>query len=143
VASVLIAFGAIIGRVGPRELLIVAVIQIFGYAFNEVLVLETIGAFDAGGSMTIHAFGAYFGLTASLILGKKVEPVSKPEADYTSNIFAMIGTLFLWLFWPSFNFGVFASTQFEQNQIVANTIMSLIGSCLSTFIVAAMFRNKF
>jgi len=143
VASVLIAFGAIIGRVGPKELLIVSIIQMVGYAFNETLVLESIGAFDAGGSMTIHAFGAYFGLTISLVIGKKIAPVTKPEADYNSNIFAMIGTLFLWLFWPSFNFGVFATTQFEQNQIVTNTLLSLVGSCLSTFTCSAIFGHKF
>jgi ammonium transporter Rh len=83
-------------------------IQIIGYALNEIVVLEKIGCFDAGGSMTIHSYGAYFGLTVSAILSSKIKPVNKPEANYTSNIFSMIGTLFLWLFWPSFNYGVFS-----------------------------------
>lgn len=34
VASMLIAFGAIIGKVGPLELLVVSVIGIFGYTLN-------------------------------------------------------------------------------------------------------------
>jgi len=108
VASALIAFGALIGRIGPRELLLIGWVQMVGYPLNELVVDQSINAFDAGGSMTIHAFGAYFGLTVSLILSHKIAPVSKPESNYISNIVAMIGTLFLWLFWPSFNFGAFA-----------------------------------
>jgi len=108
VASVLIAFGGVIGKVGPKELLIMGIIQVFGYAFNEIIVNDKIGSFDAGGSMTIHAFGAYFGLTVSMVLSNKLKPESRAESSYSSNITALIGTLFLWLFWPSFNFGVAA-----------------------------------
>lgn len=35
VASVLIAFGAVLGRVGPKELLVMGLIQIVGYTLNE------------------------------------------------------------------------------------------------------------
>jgi hypothetical protein len=34
VASVLIAFGAVLGRVGPLELLIMSLVQVFGYTLN-------------------------------------------------------------------------------------------------------------
>jgi len=34
----------------------------------------------------------------------------KPSSSYNSNIFAFIGTLFLWMFWPSFNAGFFPET---------------------------------
>lgn len=64
--------------------------------------------YDVGGSTVIHAFGAYFGLTVSYILGKKIQPTEKPQITYISNIFALIGTFFLWMFWPSFNAGYFA-----------------------------------
>jgi hypothetical protein len=35
VASVLIAFGAVLGRVGPKELLVMGLVQIVGYTLNE------------------------------------------------------------------------------------------------------------
>lgn len=55
----------------------------------------------------------------------------------------MIGTLFLWMFWPSFNAGYFPENGFERSLIISNTILSLTGSCLSTFIMSALLRDKF
>lgn len=86
--------------------------QIVGYTLNEQIVYDWIKVFDVGGSMAIHTFGAYFGLTVSLILCKIVKPLARAQSNYNSNIYAMIGTLFLWMFWPSFNFGVFATTDY-------------------------------
>jgi len=138
VASVLIAFGGIIGRVGPKDLLIIGTVHIIGYALNEELVLFKILATDAGGSMTIHTYGAYFGLTVCLILSTKVKPITNIKISYISNIFAFIGTLFLWLYWPSFNFALFALNSFEQHQIVINTFLSLTGSVIGTYIISAL-----
>lgn len=48
---------------------------------------------DAGGSMTIHTFGAYFGLTVTWILYRKNLEQSKQRQSsvYHSDLFAMIG----------------------------------------------------
>jgi len=93
--------------------------------------------------MVIHSFGAFEGLLLSFVLAKIVKPTSKAETSYTSNIFAFIGTLFLWMYWPSFNFGVLATTPFTKTQIITSTIMSLTGSCLSTFLTSAFLKDKF
>ena len=93
--------------------------------------------------MVIHSFGAYGGLVLSYILARMVKPTTKAQSNYTSNIFAFIGTLFLWMYWPSFNFGVLAKTPFAKTQIITNTILSLTGSCLSTFMTSAFLKDKF
>ena len=67
---------------------------------------------DAGGSSVIHTYGAYYGLTVCLILSSKINPITNVKTSYLSNIYAFIGTLFLWLFWPSFNFVLVAKNQF-------------------------------
>lgn len=138
VASVLVAFGGLIGRVGPKDILIMGTIHIIGYTLNQQIVLSKIGMIDAGGSATIHAYGAYFGLTACLILSTKIKPITNIKTSYLSNIFGFIGTLFLWLFWPSFNYGVTAQNSFEQNQIVVNTVLSLAGSVIGTYIMSSL-----
>lgn len=47
------------------------------------------------------------------------------------------------MYWPSFNFGVLAKTAFTKSQIISNTILSLTGSCLSTFMTSAFLKDKF
>lgn len=70
VASMLIAFGAIIGKVGPLELLVVGVVGLFGYTLNEDIVYNQLRLYDAGGSTAIHTFGAYYGLVVSFFIGR-------------------------------------------------------------------------
>ena len=142
-ASMFVSIGVYIGRVGPFETLIAAIFHTIGYAINEVLVYEEIKAFDVGGSTAIHAFGAYGGMTLSLIIGWVIRPEKKPEASYHSNLFAFIGTAFLWMFWPSFNFGLFSTTAFMKSQIITNTILALAGSCTGTYLTSALLKNKF
>jgi hypothetical protein len=55
-ATLMITFGALIGRASPLQMLIICCSQSFFYAFNKVvLVLGLIQAEDVGGSMTIHS----------------------------------------------------------------------------------------
>lgn len=93
--------------------------------------------------MVIFTFGAYFGLTVSMILGKKVAPRARPAHSHNNYTFAFIGTFFLWMFWPSFNAGLFPTSPHERSVIIVNTIVALTGSCLSTFIMTALLREKF
>jgi ammonium transporter Rh len=138
VGSVLVAFGGLIGRVGPKDILIIGTIHMIGYTLNETLVYYNIGMVDAGGSSVIHTYGAYFGLTACLVLSTKIKPSTNIKTSYLSNIFGFIGTLFLWLFWPSFNFGITALNAFEENLIVVNTFLALTGSLLGTYIMNSL-----
>ena len=138
VASVLVAYGGVIGRCGPKDLLIIAIVHIIGYSLNERIVFFSIGMVDGGCSSTIHTYGAYYGLTVCLVLARQARPITNIKISYVSNIFAFIGTLFLWLYYPSFNYASLAVNPFEQNLIVVNTIMSLGGSVLATYIVSAL-----
>ena len=76
-------------------------LQVPLYAINQHLVVEKLNALDVGGSITIHAFGAYYGLAASLVLSISGSGADhhKNGASYSSDMTAMIGTIFLWLFW--------------------------------------------
>lgn len=57
-----------------------------------------------GGSLYIHTFGAYFGLgIVTTLKNKYYLNCERNTSNYYSNLFAMIGTIFLFMYWPSFN----------------------------------------
>jgi ammonium transporter Rh len=144
-ATLLITFGALIGRASPLQMFVIALSEAFFYAFNKVfLVLGHVGAEDVGGSMTIHMFGAYFGLAASYALGPAKDPsaAKNGEPDKTSDIFAMIGTTILWVFWPSFVGATETGVPENEMRCVINTICALLASTASAFYVSHMLMHS-
>ncbi|POI25328.1 hypothetical protein CIB84_010923, partial [Bambusicola thoracicus] len=144
-ATALISFGAVLGKTNPVQMLILTFLEITIFAANEYLVMDIFQATDIGASMTIHAFGAYFGLAVTLILyrpGLKNKH-ENDESSYHSDIFAMIGTLFLWLFWPSFNSAIAAED--DQTKTIINTYYSLVACAVITFAFSSLLdeRGKF
>uniref|UniRef100_A0A7N8XAX2 Rh family B glycoprotein n=1 Tax=Mastacembelus armatus TaxID=205130 RepID=A0A7N8XAX2_9TELE len=139
--SVLISFGAVLGKTSPVQLLIMAMFEVTLFAVNEFVVLSVVGgaSIDAGGSMTIHTFGAYFGLVVTRILYRPNLDKSKDRNSsvYHSDLFAMIGTLYLWMFWPSFNSAVTAHGD-AQHRTAMNTYYSLAACTLSTYAMSAL-----
>ncbi|XP_021502717.1 ammonium transporter Rh type C [Meriones unguiculatus] len=143
VASTCVAFGAVLGKVSPIQLLIMTFFQVILFTVNEFILLSLIEAKDAGGSMTIHTFGAYFGLTVTWILYRKNLEQSKQRQSsvYHSDLFAMIGTLFLWVYWPSFNSASSAHGD-TQHRAALNTYLSLAASVLTTVAVSSVVHKK-
>lgn len=122
-ATALISYGAVIGRASPVQLVVMALLQSFFYAFNKVvIVLGLWAAEDVGGSMTIHMFGAYFGLAVSYILGPP-KPSSAANADpnAVSDVLALIGTTLLWVYWPSFVGATETGVPLNENVCVIHT----------------------
>lgn len=129
--AVLITFGAILGKTSPMQLLIVSLLETFFYTINENMLIE-MNVADTGGTLFIHLFGAYFGISASSILSKPAAITSaNNSASYRSNLFAMVGSLFLWCYWPSFNSALCGPT--SQARTVVNTLVSICASCTATF----------
>ena len=51
-------------------------------------------------------FGAYFGLAVAKMLNHRDLENENESSTYNSDLFSMIGTIFLWIYWPSFNSAV-------------------------------------
>ncbi|XP_066095248.1 ammonium transporter Rh type C [Saccopteryx bilineata] len=143
VGSVCVAFGAILGKVSPIQLLIMTLFQVTLFSVNEFILLNLLAVKDAGGSMTIHTFGAYFGLTVTRILYRPnlYQSKERESAVYQSDIFAMIGTLFLWMYWPSFNSAV-SSHGDAQHRAAINTYCSLAACVLTTVALSSALNKK-
>uniref|UniRef100_A0A1I7XIS0 PH domain-containing protein n=1 Tax=Heterorhabditis bacteriophora TaxID=37862 RepID=A0A1I7XIS0_HETBA len=142
-AVVLISMGAMLGKLSPVQYLIMAFIETPIAIFIEHHVVHTFHVNDVGGSIIVHAFGAYFGLACSKAFGNKEQRDHESEGSvYHSDIFAMIGAIFLWVFWPSFNAGV-AEPADARQRAVCNTFLSLCACTVMTFLVSqAVDKHK-
>uniref|UniRef100_A0A8C6KAC3 Rh family, C glycoprotein, like 1 n=2 Tax=Nothobranchius furzeri TaxID=105023 RepID=A0A8C6KAC3_NOTFU len=143
VAGCLIAYGALLGKVSPVQLMVVTLFGITLYAVEEYIILNLLHCRDAGGSMVIHCFGGYYGLAISWVLYRPNLHQSKHNEGsvYHSDVFAMIGTLFLWMFWPSFNSAI-TNHGDGQHRAVINTYIALAASVVTAVAISSMFHSK-
>jgi ammonium transporter Rh len=146
-ASLLIAAGAVLGRLKMPQYILMGMLFVLFYMFNEWVVLNgglsLIGAgnvVDTGGSIVIHAFGAIFGLGVALTMTTKQEFEKTIGSDATSDRFSMLGSMMLWIFWPSFCAALVTPEQMPHT--VVNVILALCGSTLATYIFSLSLRKK-
>lgn len=64
--AIIIAFGGVIGRIGPLETLIMSIVGIIGYELNRSICVN-IGQ-DIFGTFSIFAFGGFLGLTLGVFM---------------------------------------------------------------------------
>jgi len=136
--AVVVSFGAVLGRTSPSQLLVMTFFAVTCFHFNEWLGAGELKAIDMGGSMFVHTFGAYFGLACSLMLHRGADPDQTKQdhtSRYDSNVTAMLGTVVLWVLWPSFN-GALAPTPDSQMRVVLNTVLSLTSSTTFAFLMS-------
>ncbi|ETE67417.1 Ammonium transporter Rh type A, partial [Ophiophagus hannah] len=128
-AAVLISFGAILGKTSPVQMLILTMFEITIFVCNEHLVVNVLKAADTGASMTIHAFGAYFGLAVARILYRPGLKNGHPKEGsvYHSDLFAMIAI---------------AKTAEEQQRAIMNTYFSLAACTVTTFAFSILVEHR-
>ena len=146
-ASLLITAGAVLGRLKMQQYLILGLLFIPFYMLNEWIMLDEgfglvgKGLFvDTGGSIVIHAFGAIFGLGVAISMTTKNEYDAEIEADATSDRFSMLGSMILWVFWPSFCAALVLPEEVVMTGI--NVILALSGATLATGFASIKLRGK-
>jgi ammonium transporter Rh len=143
-ASLLIAFGAVLGKTSATQLLVMAAVHIAVYAMCLGAVTLKLFVFDIGGAITIHTFGAFFGLAASRALG--APRAGAPAAGMTkwSSTVAIAGTVFLFIYWPSFNAALapfaYPTDAGMPVRCVVNTLLSITSSVVAAFCVSRVLR---
>lgn len=86
-------------------------------------------------------FGAFFGYGCTwMMTPKEAYGHENNAANYHSDIMAMLGTIFLWMYWPSFNGALGAGAQ--QERAIINTLLGLCGSCVVAFLASHLFRRE-
>ncbi len=144
-ASLLIAAGALLGRIKMYQYMVLGLLFIPFYIFNELVVVEDHFGFvgtiaDTGGSIVIHAFGALFGIAAAISLSTQKQRETPIEADATSDRFSLLGSMILWVFWPSFCAALVPVDVVPF--AVVNVFIALSGSTIATYIASTSIRGK-
>jgi len=145
VASALIAAGAVLGRLRLYQYALLAVVMIPFYMLNERLVLDgglgvTKGFTDAAGSISIHAFGAYFGLGLAVALTSQRQRNVEVSSDAASNRFSMIGSMHGM---PGLFGGLAAIVVLpgmaaaQLTGIAVTLVLALLGGLVSGFVIRA------
>jgi ammonium transporter Rh len=107
--AAMITFGALLGKANLQQLFFLVWLEVMLQSLNEAILADILKVTDMGGSMVVHAFGAYYGLAACYFFQPTRATGSKNlKTSHLSQEAAAIGSIFLWMFWPSFN-GALAS----------------------------------
>jgi len=145
-ASLLICAGAVLGRLKMGQYLLLGLLFVPLYAVNEWIVLNGgLGLIsgkvvDTGGSIVIHAFGAIFGLGVAASMTTLKEYDTSIECDDTSDRYSLLGSMVLWVFWPSFCAALVAPGDVPKTAV--NVILALCGSTLATYFASVRLRGK-
>ena len=159
-ATTLVSFGVVIGKTTPMQLLGLAFIEVPLWVLVNYIGYEIIGAIDVGkytfeivfefsrqifciligGAIFIHTFGAYFGLIVSLVDRQRDYnhpfAAKRSGSDHTTDLFSILGTLMLLIYWPSFN-GILAPNGEGKHRATFNTYLALCASTMTTFLFSA------
>ncbi|NWX13945.1 RHAG protein, partial [Aegotheles bennettii] len=140
--TVVISVGAVLGRTSPCQLLIVAICEVPVYLASEWAIVTRLGVLDMGGTITIHVFSCYFGLGVSKALfGAARQPVNPKETPTPrSDLLSLVGTLILWVFWPSF-VAILCQQGDAQHRAILNTFLAMSAGAVTTVVVSSLLEK--
>ncbi|XP_051503884.1 rh blood group, D antigen [Myxocyprinus asiaticus] len=144
-ASALVAMGAVHGKTNPVQLQLMAMVEVTGFVVSQWILRTLLHADPLYSFMLLHIFGALFGVMVSWVLHREgIKPQhEKEKTDHRSGLFAMLGMLFLWMFWPSFN-----STLVHHRErglkltVIYGTYLSLAVSVVIAMSISMLFSSK-
>ena len=71
----------------------------------------------------------------------KKPAANRSGSDHNSDLFSLLGTLVLLIYWPSFN-GILAENGEGKHRATFNTYLSLCASTITTFLFSAFLAGK-
>ncbi|XP_054995110.1 blood group Rh(CE) polypeptide isoform X1 [Sorex araneus] len=137
--SVLISAGAVLGKANLVQLVLMVLVEVTAFGTMRMVCRRFLNTDSHVSMMHIHVFAAYFGLTVAWCLSRPL-PEGTEEKNHTAtspSLFAMLGTLFLWMFWPSFNSALLDIPSHRKNAIF-NTYYALAVSAVTTISISAL-----
>ena len=114
------------------------------YSLNVTVTTKILKTVDLGGGMTIHTFGALFGFVVAFFFnGRRAirDDEKRAMGGYNSTTIAMLGTCFLFVYFPSFNAAL--TDGITQQRCVVNTLLSITTSALTASFITTIYVGKF
>ncbi|XP_065713293.1 blood group Rh(CE) polypeptide isoform X2 [Patagioenas fasciata] len=133
--AVVISTGAVLGKANPVQLILMTVVEIIVFRMSRWMNTRFLKVPDGIGMMHVHLFGAYFGLAVSSRFSEPSPKSEKNASTPKSDLLSMLGTLFLWVFWPSFNSVLVVD---ERSKAICNTYFALAVSAVTAFVLSAL-----
>ncbi|KAK6010476.1 ammonium transporter, partial [Ostertagia ostertagi] len=136
-AVVLITMGVLLGRMTPVQFLLLAFFETSLAVLVDHVIVNILHAVR----LSCMPLGPYFGLAAALVGKKKnVMEMDEQGSIHHSDLFSMIGTLLLWVFFPSFNAAV-QEPEDARHRAIMNTYLAMASGTVTTFILSSFVDN--
>ncbi|XP_069731360.1 blood group Rh(CE) polypeptide isoform X2 [Phaenicophaeus curvirostris] len=133
--AVVISTAAVLGKANPVQLILMTIVEIIFFHMSKGINNAFLMVQDGVGMMHVLLFGAYFGLAVSSRFSEPSPRSEKKASTPKSDLFAMLGTLFLWVFWPSFNSVLFIE---DRKKAIYNTYFALATSAVTAFALSVL-----
>ncbi|NXC02237.1 RHL protein, partial [Orthonyx spaldingii] len=132
--AVVISTGAVLGKANPVQLIVMTLVELILFCVSRCINRAFLEVPDSLSWMHVHLFGAYFGLAVASRFPEPPPGLDKNRSTPKSELFSMLGSVFVWVFWPSFN-SILAESRREA---VLNSYFALAVSAVSAFVLSAL-----
>ncbi|XP_061336307.1 blood group Rh(CE) polypeptide isoform X3 [Pezoporus flaviventris] len=132
--AVVISTGAVLGKANPVQLILMTVLELIVFRMSRWMNNTFLRVTDSISMMHVHLFGAYFGLAISSCFPEPSPRTDKNARTPKSDLLSMLGTLFLWVFWPSFN----SILSDKKWRVIYNTYFGLAVSAVTAFALSVL-----
>lgn len=132
--TLVIAIGVFLGHISTISFILVGVLFVPSYMFIEWFLFTALdGVLDAGGSILVHMFAAYWGL--GVILGLRNTKVNDEPTNTSvhSVSFVWLASMLLMVLWPSFVTALLPPEDIIPG--MANTYLAMVASILVTYVI--------
>lgn len=138
--TLVIAIGVFLGHISTHGMLLAAVLFVPAYMFNEWFMFEALdGVMDAGGSILVHVFAAYWGWGVILTLRNRAVKEEPMQTTVHSISFVWLAAMLLFVLWPSFVTALLPPEEILPAMI--NCYLALTAAVLTTYATQFILRR--
>lgn len=139
--TLVIAIGVFLGHISTIHYILTAVLFVPAYMFNEWFMFGYLpGVADAGGSILVHVFAAYWGLGVALGLRNRAVANEPKQTTVHSVSFVWLASMLLLVLWPSFVTALLPANEVIPAMI--NCFLALTASILTTYLASYLLQRK-